>query len=366
MRGWFAGAAVLASLLAGAAAGQEAAKAPAKSPSEFIDEALALAKAKSFHTDEVDWGALSRDAHKAIEGAADALDTYPTLDEIMRRLGDHHSFVSVNPVRRAAYKVRHGQDFDAARGGGKRPTSSFMKRKAVASQRLDVDGAAIAVFNVPPMLGGGDPANTYAQGLYDIQAAAAPWACGFVVDLRGNGGGNVWPMLAGLEPLLGEGRSGGGRDRLGFYWGELHNGQAQIVDHGKAPRTIAHTLTWAALPRLAKAPVAVLLDDGVASSGEGLALSLSGRPNTRSFGAPTFGISTSNEGFDLSDGATLVITTGVMVDRGGKDHPSGVAPDEAIDPHLAADGSDPALTRAAAWVAQHRSCPAGGSTSKGA
>nr|WP_274705471.1 S41 family peptidase [Sphingomonas sp. H160509] len=28
--------------------------------------------------------------------------------------------------------------------------------------------------------------------------------CGWIIDLRGNGGGNMWPMLWGLDPLLGK------------------------------------------------------------------------------------------------------------------------------------------------------------------
>ena len=29
-------------------------------------------------------------------------------------------------------------------------------------------------------------------------------SCRWVVDLRGNGGGNMWPMLGGLRPFFGE------------------------------------------------------------------------------------------------------------------------------------------------------------------
>jgi C-terminal processing protease CtpA/Prc len=32
--------------------------------------------------------------------------------------------------------------------------------------------------------------------------------CGWIVDLRGNGGGNIWAMLAGVGPILGEGELG--------------------------------------------------------------------------------------------------------------------------------------------------------------
>ena len=35
-----------------------------------------------------------------------------------------------------------------------------------------------------------------------------PYNIGWIVDLRGNGGGNMWPMLAGIGPILGEGIAG--------------------------------------------------------------------------------------------------------------------------------------------------------------
>lgn len=332
--------------------------APAKTPLEYVDEALAVAKSKSFHTREVDWSALTDREHKAAESATDILDTYPILVDILIQLGDGHSFIQVSPERRAAFKARYGYEFNRAFAARKKPTSSFSGRADIKTLRTEADGAAIQVFNVPQFSGGGAPANAYARRLFDAQAEGAPWACGYVVDLRGNGGGNVWPMLAGLEPLLGEGRVSGHRDLVGVHWIELRGGAAQLVDQGSAPKTIAQTPRWTKLLGLDQRPVAVLIDDATASSGEGVAVAFRTRENTRFFGDHTYGISTSNEGFTLSDGANLVITTGVMVDRLGTDQAKGIAPDEAIDPHLAADGSDPALARAAAWVAEHRSCPA--------
>src|SRR4051812_15802719 len=32
--------------------------------------------------------------------------------------------------------------------------------------------------------------------------------CGWIVDIRGNRGGSMWPMLAGVGPILGEGLVG--------------------------------------------------------------------------------------------------------------------------------------------------------------
>src|SRR5690606_33060630 len=41
------------------------------------------------------------------------------------------------------------------------------------------------------------------QGL--IRELDAPDTCGWIVDLRANSGGSLWPPLTGLGPLLGDG-----------------------------------------------------------------------------------------------------------------------------------------------------------------
>ena len=46
--------------------------------------------------------------------------------------------------------------------------------------------------------------------------------------------------------------------------------------------------------------VAVLTDGGVASSGEATVIAFRGRPDSRSFGAPTCGVSTAIENYAMS------------------------------------------------------------------
>ena len=58
---------------------------------------------------------------------------------------------------------------------------------------------------------------------------------------------------------------------------------------------------------------------------------ISGRPNTRSFGTPSFGVSTGNQTFPLSDGATLYLTTVALADRNGVTYNGRIEPDEVID-----------------------------------
>ncbi len=53
-----------------------------------------------------------------------------------------------------------------------------------------------------------------------------------------------------------------------------------------------------------------------------------GRPESRSFGAPTRGVPTANEGFVLADGSSLNLTVAIGVDRAGVTHEDPIPPDE--------------------------------------
>jgi C-terminal processing protease CtpA/Prc len=90
--------------------------------------------------------------------------------------------------------------------------------------------------------------------------------------------------------------------------------------------------------------VAVLTDNLVASSGEAVVVSFRGRPNTRSFGSATCGLSTANSGFRLSDGATLQLTTASMADRTRVNYGVSIAPDEAVG------GDAEVVLRAVDWL----------------
>ncbi len=90
--------------------------------------------------------------------------------------------------------------------------------------------------------------------------------------------------------------------------------------------------------------VAVLSDNGIASSGEATLIAFRLRPNTRSFGEATCGLSTANATYTLSDGGTLTLTTSVMADRQKTPFGDSSAPDEVFISQ--AD----AVQRAIAWL----------------
>jgi len=175
---------------------------------------------------------------------------------------------------------------------------------------------------------GADQFATRLQRIVSEMNAAHP--CGWIVDLRGNTGGNMWPMLAGIGPVLGEGEVGAFLDSDGakLKW-VYKEGKAGILSPDGATEITAK-VEGAPYRLRQMPPVAVLIDRGTASSGEAVAVAFRGRPNTRFFGEHSMGFSTANKGFLLSDGANMVLTTGVYLDRTGVEYDSGVSPDEQV------------------------------------
>ncbi len=172
-----------------------------------------------------------------------------------------------------------------------------------------------------------------------LRRADGPNIVGWIVDLRNSRGGNMWPALAGIGSLLGDGTAGFFVDAAAkaVPWGYA-GGRAwldgQTVDEVDTPYQL-----------LSSAPrVAVLTDIGVASSGETIAIAFRGRPNARSFGAATCGLSTAVNQFRLENGARLGVVVSVMADRNMRRYGGVVEPDELVP------DSAQVVPRAIAWL----------------
>jgi len=178
-----------------------------------------------------------------------------------------------------------------------------------------------------------------------IEEARIAKACAWIVDLREDTGGNMHPMLDGLAPLLGDGTLGyyvqrdGSRTRWYLDSGEVRG--------GSVPATAEQVRSQAAL-----GPVAVLTGPLTASSGEVVAVSFRGLVDARSFGQPTFGNSSANASFPLSDGAMIQLTTALQSDRTGRVFGGPIPPDQEVTPAANGhDGSDAVVQAATQWLA---------------
>lgn len=282
--------------------------------------------------------------------ATDAADMLPIYRDLLRALRDRHSFVQAPPELVDVWTARSGEPLYAPSMGA-RWTSTLVGRPV--SSRLEAgSGSALQIVVVPAMEGGGRRGNANAQALYDVVARDREQACGAVIDLRGNTGGNAWTMLLGLSPLIGGGDLGRSIDAAGVssVYARSEDGAVIVLEGeyaGQAAARLASSSMWEPYER----PIAVLIDDATASSGEQVALELIGRENIRLFGQKTYGVASSNRGILVADDVNLVVTAAWMQDAGGRTWPDGVVPDVVVD-----GGEEAVLDAALMWLADHGRC----------
>ena len=182
-----------------------------------------------------------------------------------------------------------------------------------------------------------DKQEEYARTAADLIDRAAPDTCAWIIDLRGNRGGNMWPMLSGVSALLPEGTA------MSFRAGDGSTTDVQILGDGAGMND--HTITSVGpRERITERPIAVLQDEDTASSGEAVATSFLGLNavdgySSTSFGTETAGYTSGNETIRLYDDAELTFTSTTYADRTGRDlQEKPITPDHAT----AADQADEA------------------------
>jgi len=170
--------------------------------------------------------------------------------------------------------------------------------------------SGIAYIKLPAFSGNADEGIKYANKvLNDLPDALQ----GAIIDLRGNRGGNMYPMIAAVHRFLPD---------------------DVILKFSSRTRPVSINTSFVmqtvGLEKQASinCPVALLTDEWTGSSGEAVLICFRGLPNTRTFGLPTAGYCSCNQPFALSGGSQLVLTIGEDIARTGEtfcDDP--IAPD---------------------------------------
>jgi C-terminal processing protease CtpA/Prc len=295
----------------------------------YLDSALNLMQQHALNRARVHWDTVRARAYLQADGAQSSAETYEAIRGALAALADQHSALRV---------PTHPSPSDAG------PGTTSVNARVVNGQ--------IGFVQIPTFLTiDSVESRVFARAMQNaIARIDSTRPCGWVVDLRENHGGNMWPMLAGIGPILGEGVAGAflsGRERT--EWSYV-GGQARENDKSR--------VEVPGIPYRLSEPnpgVAILLGDGTASSGEVIAISFVGRPNARSFGTPTFGLSTANYGYQLPDSALLLLTTAVDVDRTGTRYGGSVFPNEVVRRDALGAG-DSVLDAAVRWLTSSKSC----------
>jgi carboxyl-terminal processing protease len=300
---------------------------------EYLDSALNLMQSHALQKHQVDWRAFRNEAFMRAAGAELPAHTYPAIHAALQKLNRHSFFIPPQ----------------AGPGSGVAGTWPGLSAMRLVSGRFGY--IRTAPYN------DGNP-DGHAQAYHDlIREVDTPATCGWVVDTRGNAGGNMWPMLAGIGPILGEGRPGSFLDADGVRTPWYYAGGVAGVERGGHRQPAARAARPYRLRRQTP-PVAVLTGIGTASAAEALVIAFRGRADARSFGLVTHGLPTANTSFQMPDGAYVVLTTAWEADRNGVVYRNRIEPDEVVVGRAADPATDETLARALQWLSAHPACQA--------
>ncbi|QGU01096.1 Peptidase family S41 [Corynebacterium kalinowskii] len=277
------------------------------SPQKYGADALRVMESMGIYANSDEFKAAKKQAKEDLKQAKSYEDTYEIL--------------------RTAIKVAGGKHSNVITPENNEPSTEENSEAPVVEKRGGV------VYAKVPELGRGGYGQTYADTL-STGILDGP-TCGAIVDLRGNGGGDMGPMLAGLSPLIPDGTV---LEFVSPFGANPVKVEGNSVKGGGTPTTTSGGKL--------DVPVAVLVDDKTASSGEATMLAFRGLPNSQSFGAPTAGFASANVVIDLYDGAALMLTTAKDRARTGEEFN-----EDPIQPDVL---SDDAEKEAMQWLAERQ------------
>lgn len=285
-----------------------------------VDSLYSFIKFNSIHRYKVDWKNVDSDFNKNINASKTLKDTMKCFVNVLEKLNDVHSQIYLNNETYSYYAQYDDTLFNWLRPLIEKSNNQINK---IYTKQLEEKYAYILV----PGMSAYDKVqiNKSAQSLSDsIAKYSSNEIKGFIIDLRLNGGGNLYPMLSGLNLLLGDNLIGyetDTNDTIIRKW-EMKNGNFilsnfQTTDIKTKP-----------VKRLQTIPVVILLGPVTRSSGSMTGITFKGRPNTYFIGEPTAnGYTTSNGYFQFASNLTLSFATNFVADRNKIIYKESVTPD---------------------------------------
>ena len=293
-------------------AGKKPAPKPQQSPTAitkdaaaFLDNAIDVMREHALHTQAVDWTAVREEAFKRAAGAYNPIDTYPAIYWTLVQLNDPGSHLRLPPgLYPDQIALLETAEKEAAHNAPSNVKTESSLPTAFATRRLP-EGHIVTAggknfgYVVLPRCSAkdNDGLMLYAADVRRILTDLSTQnPVGWIVDLRGNTGGNMWPMLTGVGPILGDGIVGSFVAADGNITWFYQDGKTGTRD-AAGLETVSLTLEDKPVLMSPSASVAVLVDSSTASSAEAITIAFHGRPNTRFFGDHTAGKSTAVQPF---------------------------------------------------------------------
>lgn len=305
-----------------------------KKANGLLDEAFVFMQRNYYRKSAVAWDSLINTAKRKLAASGNCNETYDIISWCFKELNETHSFL-MPPSRAAVYN---------------NDTITLRKKPAMHELVGEIKGEMVdngVAYITVPWVSTTDSilCIRIADSLQQVIARLdANNPSGWIIDLRKNTGGNCWPMLAGIGPLLGNGVCGyfvSAREKIPIVYTDGAAFQGRNV---RCRTSTPYTL------KSGKKSIIVLTGRRTVSSGEIIALAFKAREQVYFYGEPTAGYTTANATYTLSDNSMLVLTVCMEADRTGKICEGGIVPDQTFMSDKQPGSSDAAMSAAVMWL----------------
>lgn len=264
----------------------------------YLQKSLEIMKARSVNSKDLNWNEIFRQANTSAKGAKTLRATYPFIKEVINRLGDSHSkFFEPEVVEAYAKGYRAtGQKFPEIKAMLLENSSAYIALPGFYSYNMNEWDEFVNSFRI------------------QLSRLKKLNPSGWILDLRGNEGGMFAPMYAAIAPLLDQSCVIGWKDG----WGKNNFFCMRGNKFFENKKLIHRFKLLVSTGKIKSSKIAVLINNKTASSGEFAAISFVGQKNVAFIGTKTNGLTSANQEHKLSDGAFLVLTEGVTIDRNSK------------------------------------------------
>lgn len=321
-------------------------------PARYLDEALRMLRSNYVYHDQVDWEALRAQAWAAFGAAGSLNDAHRALEG---------TFASLGAADVGAHRGRllppPGAQPPAQGGAG--ASEAYPANVPPLGRRLPGNLGYLETFTLdtsaPFHL-----ASHYASAAHNlIREIDGDGVCGWIIDVRRNGGGQIAGMASALGALIGDGvyftdRLADGRLSQGMY--QAGTWQLSVAGQPGAAQALVEQPYTVQRP---DAPVALLVSRDTLSMGEMTAFLFLQRRTARVFGETTGGLL--GDGIvdlPLADRATLRVVDRVLLSPNGQPAPRAITPDVPMqtDPARYGTDDDPLIQAAAEWLHTQAEC----------
>lgn len=274
-----------------------------------LTKMITHAEESSLYRNRVDWDIVKPSIYKLSKNAQTIEELSPALKHLLKSLGDEHGRVFLNNQIIANYYSgeikEHQKSIDPEIYNKIQMGQSY-------SFHSELLANSIGYLRIVGMSAMGNVEKMAADIQSQVCKLSSDGAKNWIIDLRYNGGGTMFPMAEGIALIIGNEIVGGSEglttaensvwkiENNHFYY---DNQTIKIEDECEISNP---------------SKIAILTSSYTASSGEAVAVMFKGKDNTKFFGEKTFGMITVTDWEVINDSTAMTISVSHYKDRDGK------------------------------------------------